>query len=739
MRVAIGVAARRNPGVGDASGESPDLRRVHSRSVTQPAIRHDRIGTILILAALCLLLSGCKDSTDPSMVPTEIIAIMAAVWKARNLGRDALLREQTAKDDTFETDPEKAAKSVRKAGMHVLFFLRSRAVFYHDVLHMSQGDAATHIGAEYAQLRQFVDTTIGTNADAVSPLIKSQDTGRPLTHLDFSDVLRVRDTDPAVPEHVNRRHVIRRWDRAWAILWRAGGLEPDLWQNDQLSEAGMLEILDRRLRMAERVLYHLPGELADPLPNGPTGPWNDHIRVRMFEYPYLFEKYANPDPDGRWAGIGPANIAEPNDPIANPPKLWRYDLDRTITYDIGNHRRVRSPADTAFVPAAPTQFDPGSYHYDFSPTTPDPATAIDQLFTAATDFWQRSWIFCDHVLCAIHLEALRFGKKRRFNNDNLFNAAVQSRPPGAPDGWAQLRPLPIPPWQGDPHAMGDDTGRPPGRQFYRASRMSDLQVGDHIIVWNSIMYAVLSTGAWSLENAVVVSMESDPFRYTLGEDIHVMGHGSSDPPDRAGGLQYTGVTVAYFRRDLSGGLSSFLKEARKVAVGAGAAATVSFKHPAAPLIQWSPFGTTFRINPEPGVNNAPMDIKPWWLVVPYDDETFIRRIGQDATLRSIPDAIEYDSTVPGIQPPPPGPARQRQAALFPLWVPDQLGAPDSDPKTNRWKAYFKYHRENQQLSNNVLSPHQFLSDNIPGFVVPREFNDPASKGFAYTVRPMAVR
>lgn len=738
VRVANDAAPCRNPGACSAGEVSRNPDGAHQRAA---AIRRNRTGTLVVLIALCLLLTGCDHTTDSSPVPADIIAIMVAVWTARNLGRDPLLREQTKTDDTFDLDPKKTSKSTKSAGNDVLFFIRTRATHYHDGLHMSKDDAAARVATEYDVLRQFVNTHIGVNSEAVTPLIKSEDTDKPLRHLDFSDVLKIRDipANYSVPEDVIRLQVIRRWERAWVILWRAGALEPDLWQNNQLSESGMLEILDRRLRMAERVLYHLPGELADPKPDGPRGPWDDDIRVRMFEYPYLFEKYANPDPDGHWVGIGTANILEPNEPNPDPPKLWRYDLDRTINYVEGNGRRIRTPADLAFVPAAPSEGDPNSYHYDFLPTTPDPAAAIDDLFTRSTDRWKRSWIFCDHVISAVHLESLRFGKKRRFNNDDLFNAAVQSRPPGAPNGWAQLRPL-LPPQPGEAHAMGDDTGRPPNMRFYRADGMSDLQIGDHIVVWNSILYALLSQGAWALENAVVVGLESEPFKYTLGQRVFVLGHGSPDPlidkDHPARGIQYTGLTIGFFRQDLSAALSRYLADARKAVVAAGAVTTVPFKHPKAPLIQWSPFDTTYRINPEPGVNSASMDIKPWWIVVPYDDKGFARAIGRDATLRTLPDAVEYDPTLHTVK--PGGPAGDRAAALFPLWVPDQLGGDEDDDKPKRWHAYFQYKRDHQPLTNNVLAPHSFYAKNIPGFVVPRDFKAPSLREFAWTVHPMAV-
>jgi len=135
-----------------------------------------------------------------------------------------------------------------------------------------------------------------------------------------------------------------------------------------------------------------------------------------------------------------------------------------------------------------------------------------------------AWIYCDHVLASLHIEALRFGKLRRTGNDTFFNSAVN----GHPQGWAELRPL-LPPSPGDPRLMADDASKPPGEpRLFANGPVRQLQLGDHIVFWNSIMYGLLSDGAWSLENAVVVGVDSDWSSNDIGDNVHLMGHGTGD-------------------------------------------------------------------------------------------------------------------------------------------------------------------------------------------------------------------
>ena len=60
-----------------------------------------------------------------------------------------------------------------------------------------------------------------------------------------------------------------------------------------------------------------------------------------------------------------------------------------------------------------------------------PATSpVDVRFQ---DFWNRNWVFCDHMISAIHLDALRFALLRRNrDHDNEFDSCRRSENPRNP-------------------------------------------------------------------------------------------------------------------------------------------------------------------------------------------------------------------------------------------------------------------------------------------------------------------
>ena len=74
--------------------------------------------------------------------------------------------------------------------------------------------------------------------------------------------------------------------------------------------------------------------------------------------------------------------------------------------------------------------DQRGFRMDFVPKTDQlpggkAAAAIDSLFAFAengadgkpirADFWNRAWIYCEHAVSAIELEALLFGRRRRLD------------------------------------------------------------------------------------------------------------------------------------------------------------------------------------------------------------------------------------------------------------------------------------------------------------------------------------
>jgi hypothetical protein len=626
-------------------------------------------------------------------MPAAIFTVVMAVWKLRKMADDALLRSKTS------GDPNK--DYITELGHHVRFFLRFRAEA-HLKTQPNTDQVTQAVAAEYDALRAFVSATIGLNSEAPAPLITGTDKTPP--HLDFKDVLRVRVTAGPVTESQQKIQEIKRWERAMKIVWRAAALEKEIWFPN-FSPDALKELLDRRLRMTERMIYQISSDISGTLrPSSalPHGAWPDGVRVRMFEYPIVESTFAN--------AIGAANIG--------PNGIWKPDAAGTLlNYNEGNGRRIRDDAKAEFPSRLPTNPDPANffvetYPYDLLPG-PNPAAALDHLFTPSDNWWDRSWIFCDHVLAAIHLEALRFGKLRRTNSDNEFNAAVNNHP----RGWAELRPL-LPGIPGDPQLMSDDAVKPPGEpRLFANGPMPQVQLGDHVVFWNSIMYGLLSDGAWSLENAIVVDVNSDWTANDIGDTIFLMGHGTS------------ATLAGRFREDRVKDLNSMLSAAReKAKITAGDSAT--WIRNAAPLVRWAPFN-------EPWVDERGVPQAPFWIRVPYaaTPDWLGRAIGRDATLFTLPDSVEFRPSDGTVSPPAAGGGpldgnNLPHAAYFPLWWPAQEG---------KWRGYIERRRNGQVPSTFKLEPVRFDGKNIPGLILPREFVPGATSPQVYTVRPIVVR
>lgn len=645
------------------------------------ARRTDWVMATLALLWILFAFTGCDGAgSAPPGLPPAVFTVVVAVWKLRKLADDPQLRSQTT------GDPNK--DFITEIGHHVRFFLRFRAEA-HLKTQPNTDQVTQAVAAEYDTLRSFVSTTIGPNADAPSALITGSDT---TPHLDLNDVLRVTVTT-SVSESQRRTQEIKRWERAVGILWRAAAVETAIW-DPSFSANALKELLDRRLRIVERLVYQISSDVIGRLrPDSllPHGPWPDGVRVRMFEYPFLAASHAT--------AIGAVNIGA--------TKVWKLDFAGSLLYyNEGNGSRIRAPAEPSFPNALGTDFVK-TYPHDLLPGG-TPATAIDRLFTASDDWWDRSWIYCDQVIAALHIESLRFGKLRRTGDDNAFNSAVNTHS----RGWAQLRPL-LPNFPGETRLMGDDATKPPGEpKLFANSGVTQLQLGDHVVFWNSIMYGLLSDGAWSLENAVVVGVNSDWASNDIGDSVRLMGHGTGD------------TLAGRFREDLKGGLDSMLESARQKAKATAGDSTPWLRN-AAPLVRWAPFNEAWV--DENGVPQA-----PWWIRVPYLDtgDWLGRAVGRDATLFTLPDSVEFSPTAGFASAPPAAGGGPAGAAYFPLWWPAQPG---------KWRGYIERRLNGQVPATFKLEPTRFDGRNIPALIVPFQFVPGATSPQVFTVRPIVVR
>lgn len=672
-----------------------------SRRIGRFSFPHN--GWIAVIVCL-FFLTGCASAGSPPPGVTAVVfGVMFAVWKSRKLGEDPRLR--------YGAEGEDFTVGATDIGKHVLFFLRWRAETYL-AINPDKDSVANAIAAEYDKVKEFVDKYIGLDPAAPRPLIKSADSDT-FTHLALADVLRVLDGAKPVAPHRLAEHEKFRWNRAMSIVWHAAALELDLWI-PSFSKDALKEILDRRLRIVERMMYQINSDLTQsikPSPGAPHGPWPTGCRVRMFEYPFIDRGYET--------AIGPANIGEYGQADV---KIWRKDYFASthptsgglLYYAEGLQRRIAGPAALGFVPTpSPDPALPPPYSYDLSKSAA-PSNAVDQLFTPSSDWWARSWLYCDHVLAAVHIESFLFGKRRRTGNEDSFNALVN----GKPDGWVKLRPL-LGGLPGDTGLMTDDRDKPREERFFYRGPMPRVQLGDHIVFWNSILYGLMSDGAWSLENAVVIDTLLEWNSSDVGDSIVLIGHG-------------TGPTKAEeFRRQLVEGLDGALEEARnKIAANAGSS-VIPWLRTGAPLVKWAPYG-------EAWIDAQGHPQAPWWIQIPFSDTGNWkgRALGEDATVKTLPDAIKYDATAGFTSKPPTQDGFGPDNSLyFPLWVPAQQHA---------WKGYIERRKSGSLPSRFGLEPHSFHGNNVPGFTVPRLFvpttpdHFPAGSQAVLSVRPIVA-
>jgi hypothetical protein len=278
---------------------------------------------------------------------------------------------------------------------------------------------------------------------------------------------------------------------------------------------------------------------------------------------------------------------------------------------------------------------------------------MDALYTPSSNYWDRSWVYCDHVVSSLHLMALLFGKRRRTGGDAFFNNLVTSHA----QGYVQLGPLlsfitgatgPGRLMDSGPEPDPDVQPPPPPPDPAFQNMLvhpADIEIGDHLIFWNSVLYPLVSNGEWQLENALVVAVQSDPENGSINlNEMRMQGHGT------------IALTVGDYEKMIGGHLKLGVADAQQAAGGAAAGVTVlAFNGVKDRLVKWSPYPDTW---------NAP---GPWWVRVPVGTET--HQVVQ-ARLRK------------GVIPNPafPNPAPFADSVYFPLFEPQYA---------NGWAGYLQ--------------------------------------------------
>lgn len=564
-----------------------------------------------------------------------------------------------------------------------------------DPAHRARFD--TRIDSEIAEVSQFLRDKLGTTA-ARGPLGGGADPVAP-GHVDLSDVARVKNTTPAAT--ARRRaatYLALRKDRVRMIVWRAAGLHAALWQpvgegaTATLNRAPLETEVDRRLRVMERMSFQVASAhaLIDRderrertnmvTNNNPSGPWLDGFRVRIFEYPRIQKWLANT--------VGAANIAKPTVASYGPGKPWQWEsLARQRM-----HYNVPPTPGLRFAPAAAADWQVSpvyDYNRQLVPADGSLAAALDRLFRPAEDWWQRSWLFCDHVVTALHIEGLRFGLRRREGNDARFDT-IAGNPAVGPVLigallWVSGNP-------GGPFLIAGQAADPYFEQTLIAE--DDVQAADHLIIWNSWLYTMVGRGEWRLENSIVMGIDHDPVTGKLiRERLALQGHG-------IGQKLYPAYQTKIAHQTNLG-----MREAQKAvrdAMQADATITrLRWTDRDDRLIRWDPYGSF------PGTPGA------WWIKIVVPDNDRLARWSTIAEAQTaIPGAIsDADARgAPGYTPPP-----DTAHVYFPLYAPHM-----PDPNGGRDRGWTEFLRIRKTGSTSGL-PTRLHPVAIDGTMMPGLF------------------
>jgi len=300
------------------------------------------------------------------------------------------------------------------------------------------------------------------------------------------------------------------------IVWRAMAIHPNLWKNPgsptdvDMQLVALEEVLNRRLRFVERMIYTDSAQGDRELTwsiTGATGPWKDSMRTVLFEYPFLSvtDTPTHPFISALTAGGLTLSSISSNFTFRGPPR-------NEIRYKVSAGRIRQSAANH-------WQLVADAYIWNMKLDGKTPSQIFDVLVPsnspvdpAFENFWERNWIFCDHMVSVLEVDALRFGLFRRTGNDNEFNDT-------ADDGVKLCVPIPAT-GSPNPNSLMDN-----GDDFFEgvAIGVEDLQIGDLVIIWNNYFFRTLFRTDFGLENSIISDMSGDEPR-----NAFLVGHGAPE-------------------------------------------------------------------------------------------------------------------------------------------------------------------------------------------------------------------
>ena len=424
--------------------------------------------------------------------------------------------------------------------------------------------------------------------------------------------------------HLGTPQAIRRRIVA-GVVWRAAATDTAMLDLAKFEDLHLL--VDRRLRIVERMLYDVgSGGSRDwnlqEINTNPGGPWHDGWN-RMFEYPRVpqgvFLRHCSPSAANGlcqapglagWSKIGTDHLHHEIRLNPQASRFWDFDAP-------GDHYRLDYQANAV------------------SPNSP--ALAIESLFVPSDDYQKRNLLYCDHVIHALHLEALLFSKKKRDPADLSW---LTSTVAAHPKGWLRIY---VPIWPGGEAYLGGSNE--PLYFLYNEIHYSELQIGDHLIVYNHPAYDKSTVGGvWRLENALAVQLDPKAL---------FQGHGTNPLSFDAMKLKM----LKLFNKQLN-----HLRDIVQGHIKGGNTATeLEFGNYKGKLLR--------RVPPSNSAYATSQQYADWWLRWDLDPETGEPAIALDAARQARAKKVhkvEYDSA--------------SNSGFFPLWEPERFrsGAPVLD-------------------------------------------------------------
>jgi hypothetical protein len=390
---------------------------------------------------------------------------------------------------------------------------RARFLFAQPGASWTANTLAARLKAELAEIQRYIKSK--------NALIAGTETMTP-PHLNLKDEAGLASSRTSAVTALEKEYRANR--RLWVcqIVWRAVAIHAELWKAGdppKLEETALDEVLDRRIRVIEQMDCNVNGGV--PSPDVPrswkvaaaNSGWKDGFMNRNFEYPGVrplapFKPFLTQMQPLGWSVTGDGNGLVWSDPTTNDPRRFPTALSASWKVD---------PADKSWIV--------------FQPRSGVNSAGIfkSMLDFSRIDFWNRSWLYCDHVSSALCIEAMLFGGQRRAKDateratnaqdmETLLNTA----------GHVKLGPVVGNPKKGclmcegktGPHFENGDVG------------FDYLQVGDLVRFWNSLMYGVLPPGggAWGSEFSFVMGIDIDDrtgkiMTSAAGPKMRLAGHG----------------------------------------------------------------------------------------------------------------------------------------------------------------------------------------------------------------------